>query len=130
MKKTIAILPGDGIGPEIIDEAVKALNKIAETFGHTFTYHYIDIGGCSIDKHGVPITEDGMKVLKNADSVLLGAVGGPKWDNCPPEIRPEKALLAVRKELGLFANLRPTKLFPQLRDASPLKQEIVGGGID
>ena len=130
MTKNIAVLPGDGIGPEIIAEAIKVLNKVAEKFGHEFNYTYVDIGGCSIDKYGVPITEDGMEKCKNAHSVLLGAVGGPKWDGCDPSIRPEKALLKVRKELGLFANLRPTKLFPQLADASPLKESVVGEGID
>ncbi len=130
MTKKIAVLPGDGIGPEIVGEAIKVLNKIGEKYNHSFRYDYVDIGGCAIDKYGVPITEEGMKTCKNSDSVLLGAVGGPKWDHCPADIRPEKALLAVRKELGLFANLRPTKLFPQLADASPLKQEVVGGGID
>lgn len=130
MNKKITVLPGDGIGPEIVAEAVKVMNRVAERFGHSFEYTYVDIGGCSIDKFGVPITDEGMEKCKNSDSVLLGAVGGPKWDSCPPEIRPEKALLAVRKELGLFANLRPTKLFSQLASASPLKQEIVGGGID
>ena len=130
MNKKVTVLAGDGIGPEIVAEAVKVMNKVAEKFGHSFTYTYVDIGGCSIDKYGVPITDEGMALCKSADSVLLGAVGGPKWDNCPPAIRPEKALLAVRKELGLFANLRPTKLFPQLADASPLKKEIVGNGID
>lgn len=130
MNKNITVLSGDGIGPEIIKEAIKVLDKIGEKFGHTFNYTYVDIGGCSIDKYGVPITDENMQKCKNSDSVLLGAVGGPKWDNCPANIRPEKALLAVRKELGLFANLRPTKLFPQLADASPLKQEIIGNGID
>ncbi|MBQ7339361.1 MAG: 3-isopropylmalate dehydrogenase [Clostridia bacterium] len=130
MNKNITVLSGDGIGPEIIREAIKVLDKVGEKFGHTFNYTYVDIGGCSIDKYGVPITDENMQKCKDADSVLLGAVGGPKWDNLPSNIRPEKALLAVRKELGLFANLRPTKLFPQLADASPLKQEIVGDGID
>ncbi len=130
MEKKITVLAGDGIGPEIVAEALKVLNKIADKFGHKFEYTYVDIGGCSIDKFGVPITDEGMQKCKEADSVLLGAVGGPKWDNCPPAIRPEKALLAVRKELGLFANLRPTKLFPQLADSSPLKMSIVGNGID
>lgn len=130
MNKRITVLPGDGIGPEIIAEAIKVLDKICKKYGHSFEYTYVDIGGCSIDKYGVPITDEGMEKCKNADSVLLGAVGGPKWDSCPANIRPEKALLAVRKELGLFANLRPTKLFPQLAGASPLKQEIVGNGID
>ena len=130
MEKKITVLPGDGIGPEIISEAIKILDKIADRFGHSFVYTYVDIGGCSIDKFGVPITDEGMQKCKDSDSVLLGAVGGPKWDNCPPAIRPEKALLAVRKELGLFANLRPTRLFPQLADSSPLKTSIVGNGID
>ncbi len=129
-KKKITVLAGDGIGPEIVAEAIKVLDKVAEKFGHKFEYTYVDIGGCSIDRFGVPITDEGMQKCKEADSVLLGAVGGPKWDNCPPAIRPEKALLAVRKELGLFANLRPTKLFPQLADSSPLKMSIVGNGID
>lgn len=130
MNKKITVLPGDGIGPEIIAEAIKVLDRICKKYDHKFEYTYVDIGGCSIDKYGVPITDEGMEKCKNADSVLLGAVGGPKWDSCPASIRPEKALLAVRKELGLFANLRPTKLFPQLAGASPLKQEIVGNGID
>ena len=130
MNKKITVLPGDGIGPEIVAEAIKVLDRICKKYDHKFEYTYVDIGGCSIDKYGVPITDEGMEKCKNADSVLLGAVGGPKWDSCPASIRPEKALLAVRKELGLFANLRPTKLFPQLAGASPLKQEIVGNGID
>ncbi len=130
MNKKITVLPGDGIGPEIIAESIKVLDKIALKFGHEFEYTYVDIGGCSIDKFGVPITDEGMALCKNSDSVLLGAVGGPKWDNVDASVRPEKALLAVRKELGLFANLRPTKLFPQLADASPLKSEIVGKGVD
>ena len=130
MNKKITVLAGDGIGPEIVAEAIKVLDKIGEKYNHTFEYTPVLIGGSSIDKYGVPITDEGMQKCKEADSVLLGAVGGPKWDSCPPAIRPEKALLAVRRELGLFANLRPTKLFPQLASASPLKESIVGGGID
>ena len=130
MEKNITVLRGDGIGPEIVGEAIKVLDAVGKKFSHEFNYTEVDIGGCSIDKYGVPITEEGMAKCKAADSVLLGAVGGPKWDNVDPSIRPEKALLAVRKELNLFANLRPTKLFPQLADSSPLKQEIVGNGID
>lgn len=130
MEKKIAVLKGDGIGPEIVDQAIRALDRVGEIYGHRFDYTEVDIGGCAIDKHGVPITDEGMACCKESDSVLLGAVGGPKWDDCPPAIRPEKALLAVRKELGLFANLRPTCLFLQLADASPLKAEIVGNGID
>ncbi len=130
MNKNITLLKGDGIGPEIVEQAVKVLNAVAKKYGHTFNYTEVDIGGCSIDKYGVPITDEGMAKCKSADAVLLGAVGGPKWDSVDPSIRPEKALLAVRRELGLFANLRPTKLFPQLSDSSPLKQSIVGEGID
>jgi 3-isopropylmalate dehydrogenase len=130
MVKNITLLKGDGIGPEIVCQAVKVLDAVAEKYGHTFNYTEVDIGGCSIDKYGVPITEEGMAICKSADAVLLGAVGGPKWDNVDPSVRPEKALLAVRRELDLFANLRPTKLFPQLADSSPLKESIVGGGID
>lgn len=130
MKKTVTILKGDGIGPEIIDEALKVLGAIENKYGHEFEYNFVDIGGVSIDKYGVPLTDEGMATCKNCDSVLLGAVGGPKWDNVDPSIRPEKALLAVRHELGLFANLRPSKIFTQLKDASPLKDSIVGNGID
>lgn len=130
MNKKIAVLPGDGIGPEIIAQAIKVLDKTGEKFGHKFDYDFVDIGGCCIDKHGVPITEEGMNICKTSDSVLLGAVGGPKWDDCRADIRPEKALLAVRRELGLFANLRPTKLFTPLASTSPLKSEITDNGID
>ena len=130
MNKNITVLKGDGIGPEIVDQAIKVLDAVCKKYSHGFSYTEVDIGGCSIDKHGVPITMEGMEICKSADSVLLGAVGGPKWDNVDPSIRPEKALLAVRSELGLFANLRPTKLFLQLADSSPLKESIVGNGID
>ncbi len=130
MEKKITVLAGDGIGPEIVAEARRVLDRVAEVFGHRFDYTYVDIGGCAIDKYGVPITDGGMDACRRADSVLLGAVGGPKWDGCPPSVRPEKALLAVRKELGLFANLRPTKLFPQLAGSSPLRDEAAEGGID
>ena len=121
MVKNITVLKGDGIGPEIVDEALKVLDKIAEKYNHTFNYTYVDMGGCSIDKFGVPITDEGIEICKKSDSVLLGAVGGPKWDTCDPAIRPEKGLLKVRAELDLFANLRPTKMFPQLSHACPLK---------
>ena len=130
MVKNITVLKGDGIGPEIVEQAIKVLDVVCEKYSHTFNYTEVDIGGCSIDKYGVPITDEGMAKCKAADSVLLGAVGGPKWDNVAPSARPEKALLAVRSELGLFANLRPTKLFSQLADSSPLKPSIVGNGID
>ena len=130
MVKNVTVLKGDGIGPEIVDQAIKVLDAVCKKYGHSFNYTEVDIGGCSIDKYGVPITEEGMNICKSSDSVLLGAVGGPKWDSVDPSIRPEKALLAVRSELGLFANLRPTKLFLQLADSSPLKESIVGNGID
>lgn len=130
MNKNITVLCGDGIGPEITAEAIKVLECIGKKYGHIFTYDYVDIGGVSIDKYGVPITDEGLEKCKNCDSVLLGAVGGPKWDNVDPMIRPEKALLKVRHELGLFANLRPTKLFIQLKNASPLRDDIISNGID
>ena len=130
MKGNVTILRGDGIGPEIVDEALRVLDAVSSKYGHEFKYTEVDIGGCSIDRHGVPITEDGLAAAKAADAVLLGAVGGPKWDGVDASIRPEKALLAVRKELDLFANLRPTKLFMQLSAASPLRDSIIGGGID
>ena len=130
MNKKIAVLKGDGIGPEIVIEAIKVLDTVAQKYNHTFEYTYVDMGGCSIDKYGVPITDEGINICKQSDSVLLGAVGGPKWDSCDPSIRPEKGLLKVRAELGLFANLRPTKMFKQLAEACPLKEEVVKNGID
>ncbi len=130
MNKKITVLKGDGIGPEIVDEALKVLDKIGEKYGHTFEKDFVDIGGASIDKFGVPITDEGLERCKNCDSVLLGAVGGPKWDVIDPLKRPEKALLKVRAELGLFANLRPTKMFGQLKDASPLKETGIRDGLD
>ena len=131
MKKKITVLKGDGIGPEIVDEALKVLDKIGGKYGHTFEKVFVDMGGCSIDKYGVPITDEGLEKCKNCDSVLLGAVGGPKWDTgVDPSKRPEKALLKVRSELGLFANLRPTKMFNQLKGASPLKETGIKDGLD
>lgn len=130
MNKTIAIIKGDGIGPEIVTEAMGVLDAVAAKFGHTFTYVDAPMGGNAIDKFGVPLPDSSLATCRNADSVLLGAVGGPKWDSVDPSVRPEKGLLKVRSELGLFANLRPTKLFPQLASASPLKESVVGNGID
>ncbi len=127
MVKRIAVLKGDGIGPEIVTEALKTLDAVGTVYGHKFRTEEVMIGGCSVDRNGVPITDEGVARCKAADSVLLGAVGGPKWDNIDPKLRPEKALLRVRAELGLFANLRPTRLFPQLAGASPLKE---AGDID
>ena len=130
MEKKIAVIPGDGIGPEIIAEAVKVLDVIAQKYNHTFTYTYVDAGGCAIDKYGTSLPAQSLQDCLASDSVLLGAVGGPKWDGVDPSIRPEKALLSIRKELGLYANLRPAKIFPQLAEASPLRKDIVDQGID
>lgn len=126
----IVVLKGDGIGPEIVDEALKVLNKAGEKFGFSFAYDYQLLGGCAIDATGVPFPKETETACKAADAVLLGAVGGPKWDDQPGNNRPEKGLLAIRGALGLFANLRPAKIFAPLRHASPLKDEIVQGGLD
>lgn len=126
----IVVLKGDGIGPEIVDEALKVLNKAGEKFGFSFAYDYQLLGGCAIDATGVPFPKETETACKAADAVLLGAVGGPKWDDQPGSNRPEKGLLAIRGALGLFANLRPAKIFAPLRHASPLKDEIVQGGLD
>ena len=130
MNYKIALIRGDGIGPEVVGEAVKVLDKIGEKFGHTFTYTDVLLGGCAIDACGKPFPDDTEEKCKACDAVLLGAVGGPKWDSCPADIRPEKGLLAIRKALGLYANLRPATLRPALADASPLKKETVDKGID
>lgn len=130
MRKRIAVLKGDGIGPEIVTEALKVLEFVADIFGHHFAYHFLDIGGCAIDAHGTPLPQATIDGCLEADSVLLGAVGGPKWDTLPGVARPEKGLLGIRKALGLYCNLRPARLFGQLADASPLRKEIVDGGID
>lgn len=130
MEKHIALIPGDGIGPEIVKEAVKVLDCIAERFHHTFTYTDVVAGGCAIDRFQVSLPAESLAQCLASDSVLLGAVGGPKWDHVDPSIRPEKALLSIRKEMGLYANLRPAKIFPQLCDASPLRIDIVKKGID
>lgn len=130
MEKKITVLKGDGIGPEIVAETIKVLDKVAFDFGHQFHYTEAAIGGDAIDQFGVPITQETIEYCKNSDSVLLGAVGGPQWDNIDPDKRPEKGLLAVRKGLGLFANLRPTKLFMQLAEGSPLRKSTVANGID
>ena len=130
MNYKIALLKGDGIGPEIVDEAVRVLNKIEEKFGHKFEYVQGYLGGESIDKFGIPLSDETIEICKNSDAVLLGAVGGPKWDNIDPEIRPEKGLLKIRKELGVYTNLRPAILYNTLKDASPLKPEIIGDGLN
>ena len=130
MNYKIALLKGDGIGPEIVDEAVKVLNKIGEKFGHTFEYSQGYLGGESIDKFGMPLTEETIATCKASDAVILGAVGGAKWDVIDTALRPEKGLLGIRKALGLYMNLRPAILYEALRDSSPLKSEIIGDGLD
>lgn len=126
----ITVLKGDGIGPEIVDECIKVLDKAGEKFGFSFDYNYQLLGGAAIDAAGVPYPKETEEACKASDAVLLGAVGGPKWDTLPSEIRPEKGLLAIRESLGLFANLRPAKIFAPLKDASPLKSEIIGDNLD
>lgn len=130
MKKRIAVLKGDGIGPEIVNEALKVLEKIGKKFNHEFKTAELLFGGASIDAYGEPLTDETLNICKSSDAVLLGAVGGPKWDNVDKEKRPERGLLKIRKELGLFANLRPTKLFKELKNSCPLKEDIIKNGID
>jgi 3-isopropylmalate dehydrogenase len=129
MIKNIAVIPGDGIGVEVTKEAVKVLDAVGKKFGHEFKYEYLLAGGCAIDATGKPLPEETLEKAKKSDSVLLGAVGGPKWDNIPG-IRPEQALLGLRGGLGLYANLRPAVMYKELADACPLKSEITGDGID
>ncbi len=130
MVKNIAVIKGDGIGPEIIGEAILVLNKIAEKFGHTFNYIDVDMGGCAIDKYGEPLPDEMLEKCLNSDSVLLGAVGGEKWNGVPGDKRPEKGLLKLRAGMGVYSNNRPAKIWPQLSSASPLKSDIVEKGID
>ena len=130
MEFNIALLKGDGIGPEIVDSAVRVLEKIGEKFGHKFNFTPYLIGGCAIDAVGEPLPKETVDGCLASDSVLLGAVGGYKWDNLSGDKRPEKALLGIRSALGLFTNLRPAKLYPALKDASPLRQDIVSKGFD
>lgn len=130
MKKNICVLKGDGIGPEIVNEALKVLKAVGQKFGHEFATEDALIGGAAIDATGQPLPCATVEACKKADAVLLGAVGGPKWDIIDPSIRPEKGLLGIRKELGLFANLRPATLFPELAGACLLRPDIVGKGLD
>ncbi len=130
MNKNIAIIRGDGIGPEIINEAVKVLDAVAGIYGHSFTYTDVDMGGCAIDKYDDPLPEEMLSKCLASDSVLLGAVGGDKWNNVPGDKRPEKGLLRLRAGMGVYSNNRPAKIWPQLASASPLKKEIVEKGID
>ncbi|HAB60306.1 MAG TPA: 3-isopropylmalate dehydrogenase [Lachnospiraceae bacterium] len=134
MNYNIAVIPGDGIGPEIVTEARKVLDMIGSTYGHTFNYTEVLMGGCSIDATGVPLTDEAMATALASDSVLLGAVGGnvgqSNWYELPPNLRPEAGLLKIRKGLNLFANIRPAVLFDELKGACPLKEEIIDGGFD
>ncbi len=130
----IAVIPGDGIGPEIVAEAGKVLDKIGDKYGHHFQYTEVLMGGVSIDATGVPLTDEALETAKASDSVLLGAVGGQvgqsNWYSLPPNLRPEAGLLAIRKGLNLFANIRPAVLFEELKGACPLREEIIGEGFD
>ena len=130
MKYNIAVIPGDGIGPEIVDATVQVLNAVAAKSGNRFDYEYVLAGGCAIDKFGTPLPEETLEKCKKADAVLLGAVGGPKWDDPNAKVRPEQALLGLRGGLGLYCNLRPAVLYAPLRNASPLKDSIIGDGIN
>ena len=127
VKKKIAILPGDGIGREIASGAASALEAVGKRFGHEFELEYANIGGAAIDSDGTPLPEETLTLSKKADAVLLGAVGGPKWDQNPGHLRPEAGLLGIRKALGLFANIRPATMHPVLVEASSLKPEVVSG---
>lgn len=130
MVKNIAVIRGDGIGTEIVNQALRVLDKVAELYGHTFNYTDVDMGGCAIDKYGDPLPEHELKKCVESDSVLLGAVGGNKWNDVPGHMRPEKGLLRLRAGMGVYSNNRPAKIWPQLSDASPLKKSIVEQGID
>ena len=130
----ITLIPGDGIGPEIVNEAVRVLDKAGQKFDYKLNYTKILMGGCSIDEYGVPLTDEAVAIAKSSDAVLLGAVGGnvgnSRWYDVAPNLRPEAGLLKIRKELELFANLRPAYLYDELKDACPLKKEIIGDGFD
>ena len=130
MEKKIAVIRGDGIGPEIMTQALAVLDAVAKKFGHTFTYADAPMGGNAYDEFGVPLPESSLKTCLESDAALLSAVGGYKWDTIDPALRPEKGLLALRAGMGLYANLRPARLIPQLRDACPLRKDIVDRGID
>jgi 3-isopropylmalate dehydrogenase len=127
VKAKIAVLAGDGVGREIIPEAVKILKAVAQRYGHTFEFVTADVGGQAIEKVGVPLPQDTLAVARQSDAVLLGAVGGPKWEGLEYSLRPERALLGLREQLGLYANLRPAKLYPGLADASTLRRDVIEG---
>lgn len=130
MVLNIAVIKGDGIGPEVVQEALKVLEAVGKKYGHIFNYKFLLGGGCAIDALGTPLPEETLEECRNSQAVLLGAVGGPKWDDPKAKIRPEQALLGLRGGLGLYCNLRPALLYKPLRNASPLKDEIIGDGID
>lgn len=130
MTFNIALVPGDGIGPEIVDAAVAVLKAVGEKYGHVFQFETVVAGGAALDQFDVPLPKESLEKCLHSDSVLLGAVGGPKWDTKPGHLRPERALLGIRKELNLFANLRPAKLLPMLASASPLRADIADKGVD
>jgi 3-isopropylmalate dehydrogenase len=130
MSYKIAVIPGDGIGPEVIDETVRVLDRIGEIYNHDFEFEFLSAGGCAIDEVGIPLPEKTLEVCRNSEAVLLGAVGGYKWDNPDAKVRPEQALLGLREGLNLYCNLRPALLYKPLKDASPLKDSIIGDGID
>ena len=130
MNKTIAVIRGDGIGPEIVAQAIHVLDRVAEKFGHTFTYAEAPMGGNAIDQYGVPLPEMSLQTCLASDSVLLGAVGGPKWDAQPPHNRPERGLLQLRSAMQLFTNVRPARMFSDLSAACPLRPDIAARGID
>ena len=126
----LVLVPGDGIGPEIVNGATAVLHAVGEKFGHTFQCETVLAGGCAIDRYGVPLPDETLQKCLDSDSVLLGAVGGPKWDTLPGHLRPERALLGIRKALNLYANLRPARLQPELAAASPLRADIAARGVD
>ena len=130
MKKNIAVIRGDGIGPEIVAQALAVLDEAVQLYGHEFTYTDVDMGGCAIDKWGDPLPQVELRKCVSSDSVLLGAVGGPKWNAVPGPMRPEKGLLRLRAGMGVYSNNRPAKIWPQLAEASPLKPAIAEKGID
>jgi 3-isopropylmalate dehydrogenase len=130
MNYNIAVIEGDGIGPEVVGAALEVLNVIGKKYKATFSFKKVRAGGNAIDATGMPLPQDTVRTCLESNSVLLGAVGGPKWDLLPGHLRPEKALLGIRKELGLYANLRPARLLPELKDACPLKKEVADAGFD
>ena len=134
MELNIGVIRGDGIGPEIVSEAIKVLNKVGEVYGHTYKYNELLMGGASIDVNGIPLTDETVAIAKSCDAVLMGSIGGDAktspWYKLEPSKRPEAGLLKIRKELNLFANLRPAVLYDELKGACPLKEELTDGGFD